>query len=163
VVEFKIENSEKPKIAGDFFKRIKTILQTEGIESDLKVVAELIAKYFPDYRRILNELQRYSVSGTIDSGILVNLGDESYVELIKNLKAKNFTEVRKWVGKNSDIESTELFRNLYDKAADILEQTAIPELVLILADYQYKAAFVADREINTMAALTEIMARLKFK
>lgn len=163
VVEFKIENSEKPKIAGDFFKRVKNILQTEGIESDLKVVAELITKHFPDYRRILNELQRYSVSGIIDSGILVNLGDESYVELIKNLKAKNFTEVRKWVGKNSDIESTELFRKLYDKAIDYLELGSIPQLVLILADYQYKAAFVADREINTMAALTEIMGQLKFK
>jgi DNA polymerase III delta prime subunit len=163
VVEFKIENSEKPKIAGNFFKRVQNILKTEGIESDPKVIAELITKYFPDYRRILNELQRYSVSGTIDSGILVNLGDESYVELVKNLKAKNFTEVRKWVGKNSDIESTELFRKLYDKAIDYLEQGSIPQLVLILAEYQYKAAFVADREINTMAALTEIMAQLKFK
>lgn len=163
VVEFKIDNSEKPKIAGNFFKRVKNILQTEGVEADGQVVAELITKYFPDYRRILNELQRYSVSGTIDSGILVNLGDESYVELIKNLKAKNFTEVRKWVGKNSDVESTELFRRLYDKAVDYLEQGSIPQLVLILADYQYKAAFVADREINTMAALTELMAQLKFK
>ena len=163
VVEFKIDNSEKPKIASDFFKRVKNILQVEGVESDMKVVAELITKYFPDYRRILNELQRYSVSGIIDSGILVNLGDESYVELIKNLKAKNFTEVRKWVGKNSDIESTELFRKLYDKAIDYLEQGSVPQLVLILADYQYKAAFVADREINTMAALTEIMGQLKFK
>lgn len=163
VVEFKIDNSEKPRIAGNFFKRVKTILQTEGVEADMQVVAELITKYFPDYRRILNELQRYSVSGTIDAGILVNLGDESYVELIKNLKAKNFTEVRKWVGKNSDVESTELFRRMYDKAVDYLEQGSIPQLVLILADYQYKAAFVADREINTMAALTEIMAQLKFK
>ena len=163
VVEFKIDNSEKPKIASDFFKRVKNILQVEGVESDMKVVAELITKYFPDYRRILNELQRYSVSGIIDSGILINLGDESYVELIKNLKAKNFTEVRKWVGKNSDIESTELFRKLYDKAIDYLEQGSVPQLVLILADYQYKAAFVADREINTMAALTEIMGQLKFK
>lgn len=163
VVEFKIDNSEKPRIAGNFFKRVKTILQTEGVEADMQVVVELITKYFPDYRRILNELQRYSVSGTIDAGILVNLGDESYVELIKNLKAKNFTEVRKWVGKNSDVESTELFRRMYDKAVDYLEQGSIPQLVLILADYQYKAAFVADREINTMAALTEIMAQLKFK
>ena len=163
VVEFKIENAEKPKIAAEFFKRVKNILQAEGIESDLKVVAELISKYFPDYRRVLNELQRYSVSGIIDSGIFVNLGEESYIELLKNLKAKNFTEVRKWVGKNSDIESTELFRKLYDKAVDYLELGSIPNLVLILADYQYKAAFVADREINTMAALTEIMGQLKFK
>jgi len=163
VVEFKIENAEKPKIAAEFFKRVKNILQAEGIESDLKVVAELISKYFPDYRRVLHELQRYSVSGIIDSGIFVNLGEESYIELLKNLKAKNFTEVRKWVGKNSDIESTELFRKLYDKAVDYLELGSIPNLVLILADYQYKAAFVADREINTMAALTEIMGQLKFK
>ena len=163
VIEFKIDNPEKAKIASNFFKRVKSILQTENIKADSNVVAELISKYFPDYRRILNELQRYSVSGVIDSGILVNLSDESYVELIKNLKAKNFTEARKWVAKNSDIESTELFRKLYDKAIDYLEQASIPQLVLILAEYQYKAAFVADREINTMAALTEIMAQLKFK
>jgi DNA polymerase III delta prime subunit len=163
VIEFKIENSEKQKIAAGFYRRVIDILSQEAVQSDSKVVAELITKYFPDYRRILNELQRYSVSGTIDSGILINLGDESYVELVKNLKAKNFTEVRKWVGKNSDIESTELFRKLYDKAIDYLELVSIPQLVLILADYQYKAAFVADREINTMAALTEIMGQLKFK
>jgi DNA polymerase III delta prime subunit len=163
VIEFKIENSEKPKIAAGFYRRVIDILSFEKVQTDSKVVAELITKYFPDYRRILNELQRYSVSGIIDSAILVNLGDESYTELIKNLKAKNFTEVRKWVGKNSDIESTELFRKLYDKAIDYLEQGSIPQLVLILAEYQYKAAFVADREINTMAALTEVMAQLKFK
>ena len=163
VVEFKIENSEKPKIASAFYRRVMDILSSEKVNADSKIVAELIAKYFPDYRRVLNELQRYSVSGSIDSGILVNLGDESYVELVKNLKAKNFTEVRKWVGKNSDIESTELFRKLYDKSIDYLELGSIPALVLILAEYQYKAAFVADREINTMAALTEIMSQLKFK
>jgi DNA polymerase III delta prime subunit len=163
VVEFKVENSEKPKIAAGFYRRVLDILSFEKIEADGKVVAELITKYFPDYRRVLNELQRYSVSGKIDAGILVNLGDESYLELIKNLKAKNFTEVRKWVGKNSDIESTELFRRLYEKAFDYMEAGSVPQLVLILADYQYKAAFVADREINTMAALTEIMGQLKFK
>ena len=163
VVEFKVENSEKPKIAAGFYRRVLDILSQENVKADGKVVAELITKYFPDYRRILNELQRYSISGAIDSGILVNLGDESYVDLIKNLKAKNFTEVRKWVGKNSDIESTELFRKLYDKAFDYMESASVPQLVLILADYQYKAAFVADREINIMAALTEIMGQLKFK
>lgn len=163
VVEFKIENSDKPKIASEFFKRVKNILQVEGIEADMKVVAELITKYFPDYRRILNELQRYSVSGTIDAGILVNIGDASYSELIKNLKSKNFNDVRKWIGKNSDADTTEVFRTLYDKANDVVEQTSIPQLVLILAEYQYKAAFVADKEINMMAALTEIMAGVKFK
>jgi len=163
VVEFKIDNTEKPKIAAQFFKRALMILKTEGIEHDPKVVAELISKHFPDYRRVLNELQRYSVSGKIDSGILVNVGEESYAALIKSLKAKAFNEVRTWVGKNSDIESTELFRKLYDKSVDLMESASIPQLVLILAEYQYKAAFVADREINTMAALTEIMAQVKFK
>ena len=163
VVEFKVEGKEKEKIAAKFYKRVQNILDSEGIEYSAQVVADLIIKYFPDYRRVLNELQRYSVSGKIDAGLLVNLGDESYVELVKNLKAKNFTEVRKWVGKNSDTESTELFRHLYDKAVDYIEQQSIPQLVLIMAEYQYRAAFVADREINTMAALTEIMAQLKFK
>jgi DNA polymerase III delta prime subunit len=163
VIEFKIDNLEKQKIAALFFKRVVNILKQESVKYDGAIVAELITKHFPDYRRILNELQRYSVSGSIDAGILVNLSDDSYVELLKNLKAKNFTEVRKWVGKNTDIESTELFRKLYDKAIDYLELASIPQLVLILADYQYKAAFVADREINTMAALTEIMGQLKFK
>lgn len=163
VVEFKIENKDKAKLASEFFKRMKYMLQTEGIEADLKVVAELISKYFPDYRRVINELQRYSVGGVIDTGILVNVSEESYKELYKNLSAKNFNEVRKWVGKNSDVSSSEMFRNLYDNAKDIVEQTSIPQLVLILADYQYKAAFVADQEINTMAALTEIMAQVKFK
>ena len=163
VVEFKIENSDKPKIMSQFFKRVTGILKTENIEFNQQVVVELVAKHFPDYRRILNELQRYSVSGKIDEGLLVNLSDESYTELVKNLKAKNFTEVRKWVGKNSDTESTELFRQLYEKAVDFIDQGSIPQLVLILAEYQYRAAFVADREINIMAALTEIMGQLKFK
>lgn len=163
VVEFKIENKEKATIAAAFFKRVVNILKTEKIEFDKAVVAELIGKHFPDYRRVLNELQRYSVSGKIDSGLLVNIGDESYADLVKNLKAKNFTEVRKWVGKNSDVETTELFRHLYDKAVDYIEQSSIPQLVLVLAEYQYRAAFVADKEINIMAAMTEVMGQLKFK
>lgn len=163
VVEFKIDNKEKPKIAAAFYRRVIDILSFENVQADGKVVAELITKHFPDNRRILNELQRYSVSGKIDAGLLVNLGEESYNDLIKNLKSKNFTEVRKWIGQNSDVDTTEVFRRLYDKAVDIVEQGSIPQLVLILADYQYKAAFVADKEINIMAALTEIMAQLKFK
>jgi DNA polymerase III delta prime subunit len=163
VVEFKIENKDKASIAAAFFKRVVNILKTENVEFDKGVVAELISKHFPDYRRILNELQRYSVSGKIDSGLLVNIADESYTDLVKNLKAKNFTEVRKWVGKNSDVETTELFRHLYDKAVDYIEQSSIPQLVLVLAEYQYRAAFVADKEINIMAALTEVMGQLKFK
>jgi hypothetical protein len=146
-----------------FFKRASTILKSEGVEFEPQVVAELIAKHFPDYRRVLNELQRYSVSGKIDAGLLVNLDEQSYTDLVKILKEKNFTEVRKWVGKNSDIESTELFRKFYDRAVDYIEQGSIPQMVLILSEYQYRAAFVADREINIMAALTEMMSQLKFK
>lgn len=163
VVEFKIDSKDKQEIAATFFKRAVTILKQEQIEFDTKVVAELITKHFPDYRRILNELQRYSVSGKIDSGILVNMSEESFKGLIKLLKEKDFTEVRKWVAKNSDADTTSLFRELYDSAATTIEPNSVPQLVLILADYQYKAAFVADHELNIMAALTEIMAQCKFK
>lgn len=163
VIEFKIESKDKQQIAGTFFKRATQILKNENVEFDPKVVAELITKHFPDYRRILNELQRYSVSGKIDSGILVNMSEDSYKDLIKNMKEKNFTEVRKWVGKNTDIDSVTLFRELYDTASTNMDVASIPQLVLLLADYQYKAAFVADHELNTMAALTEIMAQCKFK
>lgn len=162
VIDFNIENSEKPALAAEFFKRATSILKQEGIEFDQKVVVELVTKYFPDFRRILNELQRYSVSGKIDSGILVNLTEESFKELIKALKEKNFTEVRKWVAKHGD-ESINTFKHLYDTASINVEQSSIPQLVLILADYQYKAAFVADSELNLMAALTEVMAQCKFK
>jgi DNA polymerase III delta prime subunit len=163
VIDFKIENNEKQAIAAGFFKRVSNILSQENIEFDQKVVAELITKYFPDYRRILNELQRYSVSGRIDSAILLNVTEESFKELIKNMKEKNFTEVRKWVAKNSDSDSINIFRQLYDSAFTVMETSSIPQLVLILADYQYKAAFVADHELNLMAALTEVMAQCKMK
>jgi DNA polymerase III delta prime subunit len=163
VVEFKIDSKDKQEIAATFVKRAVSILKQEQIEFDPKVVAELITKHFPDYRRILNELQRYSVSGKIDSGILVNMSEESFKGLIKLLKEKDFTEVRKWVSKNSDSDTTSLFRELYDSAANTIEPNSVPQLVLILADYQYKAAFVADHELNIMAALTEIMAQCKFK
>lgn len=163
VIEFKIDNADKQSIAAQFFKRATQILKQENIEFDPKVVAELVTKHFPDYRRILNELQRYSVSGKIDSGILVNVSEESYKTLIKLMKDKDFTEVRKWVGKNSDADSVALFRQLYDSASAVMEPASIPQLVLTLADYQYKAAFVADHELNIMAALTEIMANCKFK
>ena len=163
VVEFKIDASDKQAIAAQFFKRATQILKSEQVEFDPKVVAELITKHFPDYRRILNELQRYSVSGKIDSGILVNMSEESFRNLVKHLKDKDFTEVRKWVAKQSDADTATLFRELYDSASTHMEMGSIPQLVLILADYQYKAAFVADHELNIMAALTEIMAQCKFK
>ena len=163
VIDFKIENKDKQSIAAQFFKRATQILQSEGVEFDPKVVAELITKHFPDWRRVLNELQRYSVSGKIDSGILVNMSEESYKDLITMMKAKNFSEVRKWVGKNSDADTVVLFRQLWESSSENMEPSSVPQLVLILADYQYKAAFVADQELNIMAALTEIMAQCKFK
>ena len=163
VIDFKIETKDKQSIAAQFFKRATQVLQAENIEFDPKVVAELITKHFPDWRRVLNELQRYSVSGKIDSGILVNMSEESYKDLIKNMKAKNFSEVRKWVGKNADADTVALFRMLWETSSENIEPSSVPQLVLILADYQYKAAFVADQELNIMAALTEIMAQCKFK
>jgi DNA polymerase III delta prime subunit len=163
VIEFKIDSKDKQEIAATFFKRAVSILKQEEIEFDPKVVAELITKHFPDYRRILNELQRYSVSGKIDSGILLNMSEESFKDLVKLLKDKNFTEVRKWVAKQTDADTTSLFRELYDTASANMDPNSIPQLVLTLADYQYKAAFVADHELNIMAALTEIMANCKFK
>jgi len=163
VIDFKIENNEKQEIAASFFKRTMGILKQENIEADQKVVAELVTKHFPDWRRVLNELQRYSVSGKIDSGILLNVTEESFKQLINNLKEKNYTEVRKWVAKNGDSDTINIFRQLYDTASANMEAASIPQLVLILADYQYKAAFVADHELNLMAALTEVMAQCKMK
>jgi DNA polymerase III delta prime subunit len=162
-IEFKVDNKEKQVIAAQFFKRVSQILKNENVEFDPKVVAELITQHFPDYRRILNELQRYSVSGKIDSGMLVNLTAESYKDLVKVLKERNFTEVRKWVAKNSDADTPVLFRELYDNASEYMEASTIPNLILVLAEYQYKAAFVADQELNIMAAMTEIMVQCKFK
>ena len=162
-IDFKIDAKDKQILLGTFFKRASQILKQEGIDFDQKVVAELITKHFPDYRRVLNELQRYSVSGKIDSGILVNMSEESFKDLIKLMKEKDFPNVRKWVGKNSDSDTASLFRELYDTSATHMEAGSIPQLVLILADYQYKAAFVADHELNIMAGLTEVMANCKFK
>lgn len=162
-IDFKIDAKDKQGLLGQFFKRATQILKQENIEFDQKVVAEVITKYFPDYRRVLGELQRYSVSGKIDSGILVNMNQESFKELINLMKEKDFTNVRKWVGKNSDSDTVSLFRELYDTSVTYMVAESIPSLVLVLADYQYKAAFVADHELNIMAALTEIMANCKFK
>ena len=163
VIDFKIDNAEKPAIAAGFFKRVTQILKTEGIDYDTKVVVELINKHFPDYRRILNELQRYSVSGKIDAGLLVNMSDESYKTLVDYLKDKDFKKTRQWIAQNSDIETSSLFDHLYDKASDYLDPASIPTMVLVLADYQYKDAFVANHELNTMAAMTEIMLQCRFK
>ena len=163
VIDFTMPNDEKPRLAGNFFERVKSILEKENIKYDVKVVAELINKYFPDWRRVLNELQRYSVSGKIDAGILVDMKSDNIKELINHMKQKEFTNVRKWVVNNLDNDSTRLFRNIYDSLYDYVDSSSIPHVVVILGEYQYKAAFVADQEINTLACLTEIMARTKFK
>ena len=163
VYDFAIPNGEKPVIAGGIFKRVTNILDTEGVKYDQKVVAELVQKYFPDFRRILNECQRYSVSGTIDSGILSNLGDENVKGLLSHLKNKDFKMMRKWVADNMDTEPHAIYRKIYDNMSDYLQPQSIPQVVLILADYQYKNAFVADHELNTVACMTEIMAGADWK
>ena len=163
VVEFGIKGKEKQGVAAQFFKRIKFILDQEKIESDNKVLVELINKHFPDWRRVLNELQRYSVSGRIDSGILAAFSDVSVSDLIKNLKTKNFPEVRKWVNNNMDNDTSVLFRRIYDSLYDSLVPNTIPAAVLVIAKYQYQMAFVADQEINMLACLTEIMVECEFK
>jgi len=163
VIEFKIDKEDKPKMASQFFKRVCNILNEEGVTYDQKAVIEVITKFFPDWRRVLNELQRYSSTGKIDSGILVNFSEENLKGLVELLKVKNFTEVRKWVAENNDIDQTVFFRKLYDTASQYLKTNSIPQLVITLAEYQYKAAFVADHEINILACLTEIMAEGDFK
>ena len=163
VVEFSIKGKEKIAIAGLFFKRLQQILELEKIEYDSKVLAELINKHFPDWRRILNECQRYSVGGKIDSGILATFSEVKTNELIKNLKKKNFSEVRKWCVNNLDNDPTVLLRHIYDNLFTTLVSTSIPAAVLVIAKYQYQVAFVADQEINLLAALTEIMVECEFK
>ena len=163
VVEFGIKGKDRQTIAAQFFKRLRQILDTEGVEYDNKVLVELINKHFPDWRRVLNECQRYSVSGKIDSGILATFSDVAVNDLIKNLKEKNFPEVRKWVVANMDNDTTVLMRRIYDALYNVLENNSIPAAVLVLAKYQYQAAFVADQEINMIACLTELMVECKYK
>jgi len=163
VYEFKIPNSEKPKLATQFMKRVSLILDMENIEYDKRVVAELIQKHFPDYRRVLNELQRYSSSGKIDTGILVNLSEDNLNKLVTALKERKFRDVRHWVAHNLDVDSVKLFSDLYSKVSEQMEPKAVPDLVTILAKYQFQAAFVADQEINSVAALTEIMMTCSWK
>ena len=163
MVEFGIKGKEKQQIAGQFFKRIITILDREKVGYDKKVLAELINKHFPDWRRVLNECQRYSVSGTIDSGILATFSEINVNDVITNLKTKNFPEVRKWVNSNLDNDSTVLLRRVYDALYEVLDGPSIAACVLIVSKYQYQSAFVADQEINLLAALTEIMVECTFK
>jgi len=163
VIDFTIKGKQKAQLAGSFFKRLQNILDEERIEYDQKVVAELVSKHFPDFRRVLNECQRYSTGGQIDAGILASFSDISVNDLLKFLKEKNFTEVRKWVVSNLDNDSSVILRRVYDALYDSLVPASIPAAVLVLAKYQYQSAFVADQEINTIACLTEIMVECEFK
>ena len=163
VINFSIPKDEKPKMAADFYKRVKMILENENVQYDNKVVAEIIKRYFPDFRKVLNELQRYGASGTIDSGILARISDLSIDELITSLKDRKFPEMRNWVANNIDNDPETIYRKLYDQASQYVVDTSIPKLVLIIADYQYKNAFVADHEVNMVACLTEVMLECEFK
>lgn len=164
VIEFKIANSDKASIAGQFFKRVTTILETENVEFDKSTVAELVKTHFPDWRRVLNELQRYASTGRIDAGILANKSEDNFNALVTLMKERNFTEVRKWVGENSDIDSSVLYRTLYDMLPTKVGSTqSIADAIIILADYQYKEAFVANSEINRVAALATLMAEVDWK
>jgi len=163
VVDFIIPKEQKPKLAQDFFMRVQTILNEEKVKFDPKAVAELLNKFFPDWRRVLNELQRYSASGVIDAGILVNISDSNINELMHSLKEKEFTNVRKWIVQNLDNDPVRIFRRLYDNLYDFVDGSTIPHVVVIIADYSYKSAFVADQEINLLACMTEIMGQAKFK
>ena len=163
VIEFAMPKKEKEALAGQFMQRVQQILSVESINSEPAVIAELIMKYFPDFRRTLNELQRYSNFGKIDSGILVNANDIALDTLMNALKIKDFRKMRQWVADNIDIEPASMFRKVYDNMNEYVEPQSIPQLVLILADYQYKNSFVADHELNMVACLTEVMAGVKFK
>ena len=163
VIEFTIPRPDKPKLGQDCLVRVKEILTAKGIKFDEKVLVELVLKHFPDMRRVINELQRYSASGTIDAGILVQIGEINLLELMRALREKHFSEVRKWVTQNIDNDPVRIFRKIYDGIHEHLKDTSIPQAVLIIAEYQYKSAFVADQEINLVACLTEMMVDCEFK
>jgi DNA polymerase III delta prime subunit len=162
VVDFKI-NGAKQAMASQFFKRVEWILEQEGVKYSKDVVAAVITKHFPDNRRVLNELQRYAVSGTIDAGILTSIADIQLGELVSSLKEKDFASVRKWVTKNLDNDPVKIYRKLYETLYESLKANSVPQLVLHLSKYQYQAAFVADHELNMVACLTEIMVDCEFK
>ena len=162
-IDFSIETNDRPKLALQFMKRVEAILETENVAYDKAVVAKVIQKHFPDFRRVLTELQSYAASGKIDEGIFVNLKQESMDALFELLKAKDFTNMRKWVAKNSDQDMNEMFRRIYDMSNDKIEMRSMPGFVVTLADYMYKANFVADLEVNMVAFLTEIMIETSFR
>ena len=162
-IEFRINNKDKPKLASQLMDRAVYILKEQHIEYEDKALVGLITKHFPDFRKLINELQRYSVSGAIDAGVLVNISDENLKSLTGHLKAKEFGDMRKWVVNNLDNDPVKIFRKIYDSLNTTLQPETIPHAILIIADYQYKSAFVADQEINLVACLTELMSQVKFK
>ena len=162
VYEFNTSKKSMAELCQSFMARCKTILDNEKIEHDDKALAELIIKFAPDWRRVLNELQRYSINGRIDSGIINNLQDKNFDDLFSHLKNKNFKSMRSWVVNNIDTDASAIFRAIYDRMSDKIAPQSIPQLVLLLADYQYKNAFVADHELNVVACLTEVMSDVQF-
>lgn len=163
VVEFRIPTSQKPTLAGQFFKRVQDILTQESVQFEPKAVAGIVEKHFPDWRRVLNELQRYSASGMIDAGILVNLSETNMKDLVTFLKETDFKSIRKWVANNLDNDPARMYRKVYDTLYDEVQPQNVPHLVLATADYSYKSAFVADQEINMLAYMVEIMTQVNFK
>jgi DNA polymerase III delta prime subunit len=161
VIDFGLKNDEKASMAAQFFKRLQGVLETEKVEFDDKVIAELVKKHFPDFRRVLNELQRYSQFGKIDTGVLAQIGNIQIDQIVKYIKDKDFAAIRKWVASN-DLDPNTIFRQIYDSLYDNMKPQSIPQAVLIIADYQYKNAFVADPEINLVACLTELMANCEY-
>tara|TARA_A100001015_G_C14990107_1_gene713496 strand:- start:158 stop:1111 length:954 start_codon:yes stop_codon:yes gene_type:complete len=161
-VDFTIDTDDRPQMAMEFFKRVMGILEQENVEYNKKVVAKVIEKHFPDFRRVLTELQSYAASGKIDEGIFVNLKEESIDELFKMLKGKQFTDMRKWVAKNSDQDMNEMFRRLYDAASEKVTLQSQAGFIVTLADYMYKSGLVADQEINMVAFLTEVMIECEY-
>lgn len=159
VIEFKVTGKDKAAMASQMFKRVKTILSEENVSYDQKALAEVITLYFPDFRRVINELQRYGATGNIDTGILAN-HSTSIEELVSSLKSKKFTDMRKWIANHKDMDTSQLYRQLYDNAVQYVQPQSIPQLVVTLADYQYKAAFVADHEINNVACMTALMVEV---
>ena len=162
-VDFTYTKSDAPKLAGEFFKRVCKILELEQVPYEKPVVAEIIQKFYPDWRKVLNELQKYSATGKIDTGMLANSTEESFAALIGLLKEKNFSGMRKWVAMNVDSDPTALMRKIYDRSTEKLKPNSIPQLVLLIAEYQYKAAFVSDQEVNLVAFLTQMMADCEFR
>jgi len=163
VIDFKTKGKDKAKLAAKFFNRLCDILKNEEVEFENKVVAELVNLHFPDWRRVINECQRYASTGRIDSGILANLNQESFKQLITHMKAKEYQSVRKWVGENSDIDASQFFRAFYDTAWEEVSDNSVPGVVITLGEYQYKHSFAADPEINIMAFLTAIMFEVTWK